>query len=167
MKPCVKCGVSDRNKSGDCKACARETAKRWRASHPYRVRVPGTSPCVKCGGSDRYPNGDCKPCARKRATVVHQARKSGPDAAEYQRQKTLQARLNKYRLTPAALIDMLKAQEGVCAICQTAKATHIDHDHETGRVRGILCHQCNIALGCFRDSPSNLRAALRYLERSE
>ena len=56
-----------------------------------------------------------------------------------------------------------------CGICGTDDPQgrhgnfHIDHDHETGEIRGVLCHNCNLALGHFQDDPEVLRAAIRYL----
>lgn len=67
-----------------------------------------------------------------------------------------------------------EAQGGVCAIClepETSKhrgrvrRLAIDHDHETGRIRGLLCTQCNTALGKFRDSESRLLRAVAYLRQ--
>jgi Autographiviridae endonuclease VII len=62
----------------------------------------------------------------------------------------------------------LASQDGRCAICRTdtwnGKGPHIDHSHETGALRGILCHKCNLGLGKFNDDPDLLRAAIRYLE---
>lgn len=59
---------------------------------------------------------------------------------------------------------MLVTQDGVCAICLTAPAVHVDHDHRTGAVRGLLCFRCNAALGQLDDDPLVLRRAARYLE---
>ena len=72
---------------------------------------------------------------------------------------------NSYGLTIADLDAMLLAQHGVCAICQTAPAAHVDHDHESGSVRGLLCFRCNAALGQLGDNPLVVRRAARYIER--
>jgi hypothetical protein len=53
---------------------------------------------------------------------------------------------------------------GLCAICREAPAAHVDHDHETGRVRGLLCFNCNGALGRFRDRRDLMLAAIAYLD---
>jgi hypothetical protein len=59
-----------------------------------------------------------------------------------------------------------------CNICDTRDSRgrwgglHIDHDHATGVVRGVLCNDCNLGLGRFRDEPALLRKAADYLERS-
>lgn len=58
---------------------------------------------------------------------------------------------------------MLAEQLGVCAICKEAPAEHVDHDHETGRVRGLLCFNCNGALGQFRDRTDLMLQAVAYL----
>ncbi|WP_244524233.1 endonuclease VII domain-containing protein [Geodermatophilus dictyosporus] len=60
---------------------------------------------------------------------------------------------------------MLEAQGGACAICEVQPAAHVDHDHDTGRVRQLLCFGCNGGLGQFKDDPTVLRAAARYVER--
>lgn len=62
---------------------------------------------------------------------------------------------------------MLAAQGGRCAICRQEpgrRALDVDHSHETGAVRGLLCELCNKGLGCFRDSLDALRRAVVYLE---
>lgn len=80
-----------------------------------------------------------------------------------------------FGLTLAQVIEMAAAQGGVCAICSqppnrvaaTGKVTDfdIDHDHETGRARGLLCSNCNRGLGLFGDDPERLLAAAAYLEK--
>jgi len=60
---------------------------------------------------------------------------------------------------------MFAEQDGLCAICREAKAEHVDHDHNTGRVRGLLCFNCNGALGQFRDRDDLMLRAIAYLGR--
>lgn len=63
---------------------------------------------------------------------------------------------------------MLDGQNGVCAICQqvdkSGRSLAIDHDHQTGFVRGLLCGSCNRGLGLFGDSPQRLLVASNYLQ---
>jgi hypothetical protein len=62
--------------------------------------------------------------------------------------------------------DLLVRQGGVCAICrEPANPLCIDHCHISGQVRGLLCNQCNLGLGIYRDDPARLRSAADYLER--
>jgi hypothetical protein len=82
---------------------------------------------------------------------------SASDQAKYLRRT--------YGMSVADLDAMLLAQHGVCAICQTAPAAHVDHDHQTDKVRGLLCFRCNAALGQLGDDPLVVRRAARYLER--
>lgn len=59
---------------------------------------------------------------------------------------------------------LFEAQGSICAICGSDSGTFgVDHCHNTGAVRGILCRQCNAGLGMFRDSPDRLRRAIEYL----
>jgi hypothetical protein len=60
---------------------------------------------------------------------------------------------------------MIRAQGGLCALCKTNPATQVDHDHKTGRVRGILCLHCNAGMGAFHDDPAIIERAIRYLEQ--
>ena len=70
----------------------------------------------------------------------------------------------RYGITSADVDAMVEAQGGVCAVCQERAPEHVDHDHLTGQVRGVLCSCCNQGLGNFRDRAQLLRAAVEYLE---
>lgn len=79
-----------------------------------------------------------------------------------------------YGLAQDDYLAMFDQQGGVCAICRqpetmtyrgNVKTLCVDHDHETGRVRGLLCAACNFVLGKFQDDPARLRTAAEYLER--
>jgi hypothetical protein len=71
----------------------------------------------------------------------------------------------KYGLTREEVAEMRNSQGGVCAICLKNEAAAIDHDHETGAVRALLCNSCNSILGFAGESPRILRQAALYLER--
>ncbi len=77
--------------------------------------------------------------------------------------------MHRYGISAEDADNLLVEQGGVCAICQKVPKQelripwHVDHDHETGKVRGILCHSCNTALGNFNDDPEILGRALNYL----
>ncbi|MFD8010391.1 endonuclease VII domain-containing protein [Streptomyces sp. NPDC058955] len=70
----------------------------------------------------------------------------------------------QYGITEAERDQMIAAQGGVCVICQEGPAEHVDHDHRTGKVRGVLCFSCKAALGQFKDRPDVIRRAAAYVE---
>ena len=77
----------------------------------------------------------------------------------------------KFGLTPEQYEEMVAAQHGGCAICgrvpEAGKTFHVDHDHESGAVRGLLCQPCNHALGLFQESSTVLGRACRYLNAAD
>lgn len=77
------------------------------------------------------------------------------------------ATLAQRHLTLANYQAMYATQDGRCAICKAAReplGLVIDHNHSTGKVRGLLCSGCNTGLGLFQDSPDMLEVAMEYLE---
>ena len=73
--------------------------------------------------------------------------------------------VRRHGITGAQADALVEAQGGRCAICGERPAEHVDHDHATGSVRGMLCFNCSGGLGRFRDRPELLRLAAAYLER--
>ena len=77
---------------------------------------------------------------------------------------------SRYGITLAQYRAMVEEQKGVCAICNSFTPTKshsrlcVDHDHSTGRIRGLLCNACNRGLGDFANSILRLRRATAYLE---
>jgi hypothetical protein len=139
------------------KQAAREYAKRRRAMDPKRDR--------EYRRKWRAANPDKVKAQILRSKLV----KGGlGDPARHRRN----ALARTYRITEARYAELLLAQGGRCAICQTDKgndkghALFIDHCHTTGTVRGLLCNRCNSALGYMADSPERLRLAADYLERA-
>ena len=110
-----------------------------------------------------------KYCSKSCGDRVRQARyrERNPDA---HRKWRLPAR---YGISLEQYEEMHAVQNGVCAICSrpetlVVRGSHprlvVDHDHETGKVRGLLCDYCNTGLGKFKDDPQALRAAADYIE---
>lgn len=96
----------------------------------------------------------CKPCHNKRSKASR-AKVGGSRTYHLTR---------RYGISAAEADHMLESQGGLCAICRSAPAEHVDHDHATGNVRALLCFNCNGGLGQFKDDPEVLRAAADYIE---
>jgi hypothetical protein len=133
---------------------------------------------------------ECKACnlARRRAKYAENPRPYIDRVLEWQREnrdRYLQ-RLRDYNGTPAKRLsnrkshlkrkygltleefdEMLAAQGGGCAICGNPEADNVDHDHVTGRVRGILCWNCNVGVGQFEDDEDRLAAATAYVTQDD
>ena len=114
----------------------------------------------------------CKEC--KSARTMEWRAKNKPIYNEYMRAKNKEHypknRLQRYGLVPAQYEEMLTAQEHKCAICKQSnpsekRALAIDHDHKTGKVRGILCYGCN-RLMVLLDNEALLAAAVAYKNKA-
>lgn len=80
--------------------------------------------------------------------------------------RRVEAHFLRYGITEFEWQDLQKKQGNLCAICggkQPGKVLCIDHNHATGAVRGLLCGNCNVGLGNFKDSPKILQSAIAYL----
>ena len=83
---------------------------------------------------------------------------------------TLVKRCARRGITPEQLIDAYERQEECCAICKTEIElidSAIDHNHETLKIRGLLCWRCNSGLGFFKDNQAHLAMAIEYLVRND
>lgn len=137
MKPCAKCG--------DVKPLTEFFADRSK-KHGYAAR--------------------CKQCKREdhreylRRTDGHRRRYQKNRLSERERHL-----VRKYGVTLAVYDEMYAEQGGRCAICekQQKRSFDVDHNHETGEVRGLLCTSCNRVLGHAGDSAERLMAAAEYL----
>ncbi len=115
------------------------------------VKDIGEFPRNKNTNSGRAPY--CKPCHNARGKLS-KVKVGGSRTYHLKR---------RYGITAADADAMLAAQGGLCAICRTAAAAHVDHDHLNGKVRGLLCFNCNGGLGQFKDRVDVLKAAVGYL----
>lgn len=78
-----------------------------------------------------------------------------------------QQRKYAYGLTPEAYDNMVREQDNKCKLClEEMIPPHVDHCHETKKVRGLLCKLCNAALGQFKDDPIRIARAVAYLEQA-
>lgn len=88
---------------------------------------------------------------------------------ESSRKSERKRKLKRYGLTEETYEALLVSQNNLCAICckknETKRDWHVDHCHTTGKVRGILCHYCNLGLGNFKDNKEYLENAIAYLSK--
>lgn len=151
------------------------------------ARGVGKSPtklCPRCGETKPreefgqrkggFTKTYCPPCwAEYDRERQRRHRENNPAVREAERVRNRSTTLRRYYgLTVDQYEAMVIAQGGVCAICgglQTHGRQHldVDHCHETGLIRGLLCSHCNRALGFLFDDPARLRAAIEYLERAK
>jgi hypothetical protein len=99
----------------------------------------------------------CKPCHNQRMKETSERLYGGHANFLLQR---------RYGVSADEVAEMVRQQGGTCAICRIKPAVHVDHDHATGRVRGILCFACNRGLGKVGDGAGVLQAMLVYLREN-
>lgn len=126
-----------------CKKCENRMVTEWRRKHPEK--------------------------SRKLANDSYHRRKHLPEMIAKLRRKNLAI----YGITIEHYEAMLESQNGVCAICEETepgktplgkeKMLAVDHDHDTGEVRGLLCSRCNQAIGGMRESEKLIKRMLKYL----
>lgn len=105
----------------------------------------------------------CKPCWYKQT----KSKLEGPERDRYLRMRRNNHLQKKYGITADQYDEMLKAQGSTCAICHKDKdriSFSVDHDHDTGRIRGILCENCNRGIGMFKHDVQLLELAINYLQ---
>lgn len=109
---------------------------------------------------------------RRAYSRAHRARRHAADPAAAREQDLAAERKRLYGLDEEAFVRLWNKQDARCAICRCdlsqlpARQQHVDHDHRTGKVRGILCQKCNQGLGMLGDTEAALVRALNYLRGS-
>lgn len=130
------------------KAAKRVYQKNYRAEHPE---------WVKASNKKYYAEHSEKEKTRNR-----QYRAEHP--VEVKACKRRYRLKRNFGLTPTDYDQMEREQNGCCKICGKQVKLHVDHDHVTGTVRGLLCHQCNTVLGLVGESRMTLRKMATYLQ---
>lgn len=152
-KICKKCDTSfepHTNNQLQCPTCIRKEGRAGKRTAPPK-------PCKTCGTVFTPTGANHKYCS--------------PDCKDHRKYYLK----NKYDLTLPQFNRMKEVFSTDCMICGAATAENsrgrhnmcIDHDHDTGKVRGILCHHCNCAIGMFRDDVVRMKQAIEYLQKSE
>lgn len=149
------------------KDAVRKKHKDWKATNPDKVKA----------NRARYYAGNKEAInARRKARVASNPDKEKERAKEYRKRRPEVFKKTwlkyQYGLTPAEREAMLAAQQYRCAIClsedpNTKKGWHVDHCHDTGRVRGLLCRRCNVGLGHFKDDTALLEKVVQYIRGTE
>lgn len=127
--------------------------------------------CQKCG-KRRQDRSFYRRADRKSGLQSHCKDCQSKSAQEWanknpERHKKNYARYRRrflYGISEEEFVALKKSQKGRCAICdRRPKKFHVDHNHRTGEVRGLLCPKCNLGLGLFDESPAHLLLAVAYL----
>lgn len=116
--------------------------------------------------------GGRRSCRCEKCKIKHRKESAARRQRETHRLRSMGVDVDTCRI-------LLAAQDNKCAICgreltpwesgpdgRSGKNTHVDHDHKTGKIRGVLCINCNMGLGCFKDDTKLLRRAFEYLDAS-
>lgn len=146
--------------------------------------------CIKCGEEKiHYAKGVCKKCycrhfnrktiKCKKCGKTTNKQRVGVCLTCYERGRDLDYRKSRklkenFGITQHDYMIVHESQNGCCAICGKQETTRhqsgtlrmlsVDHDHKTGKLRGLLCSKCNLGIGEFDDNPELLEAASNYLE---
>lgn len=145
-----------------CPKCS--TEKPWKEFHKSKSTVTGYQVyCKGCSGArhDAWRRQNLEKCR----VDQKKHRDANPERHKDYGRKAM------YGLAPGEYDRMLGAQKGKCAICQTETpggkgVFHVDHCHEEGHVRGLLCHHCNLGIGHLQHSVEVLEAAKNYLTQT-
>lgn len=131
------------------------------------MTVSGVKECTKCGSSENKFYGDHVWCGRCLNENTRDWERKNENKAYWISRNSYDKTL--YGLAKGERQKMLEEQRGLCAICEqmprTKRGLHLDHNHETGQNRGLLCHGCNVAIGNFGDDIELLQKAIKYLKK--
>jgi hypothetical protein len=183
-KVCIKCGVEQpttefyadkRNKSGlqgRCRNCQKNGRKHYTTFIFVAMKIcsvckkdkPRTD-FYKCSDTSTGLDSSCKECAKSREKSDKiQAYRKSPEAKRIKRERNF---IKTYGITIEEYDRISELQGNKCLICGgnswDGRHLAIDHNHKTGKIRGLLCSMCNRGLGMFKDSVLLLQKAEQYL----
>ncbi|MFF5362342.1 endonuclease VII domain-containing protein [Streptomyces scabiei] len=161
--------AKDKNRSDGLQVRCRECVAEYGAAH-YRRRREVMGKPVREKADVPAGHKLCRTCGEVKPHREWHRKSSASDGLSTRCKacRAVQGRQGhpkrQYGITEAERDGLIASQGGVCCICLAALPVHVDHCHETGRVRGVLCFSCNAALGQFKDRPDVMRRAATYVE---
>ena len=166
-RKCSKCGVDKtpsefRKNQYQCKPCHSASVIEWQRNNKERVREK----------SKRWYQNPTN-----RAKSLEGGRKRWKNISPEQKRRKYDAtnarhKIMLYGITSEQINEMVSKQKGVCALCGKLptngrwKKLVVDHDHQTGKIRGLLCNPCNVGLGALGDTIESIERAMSYLSLS-
>lgn len=172
-KPCKNGHLGARyTSSGNCIQCIADkrskphilTKGNPRASAENLRRADAA---MQSGFASYTPEKPCKRGHLKRCVTTHNCLDCAVARELKNKNRKWQRLENIYGLSKDGFFKMLHNQNEMCAICQciiSERKCHVDHCHEKGHVRGLLCSRCNQAIGLFKECPKAMMKAIKYLE---
>ncbi|MFJ1607538.1 endonuclease VII domain-containing protein [Streptomyces sp. NPDC088253] len=163
--------AADRNRRDGLQVRCRECVAEYSAAH-YRRRREAVGKSVRQRVDVPPGHKHCRTCGEIKPHSEWHRNATASDGLSTRCKacRAIQGReghlKRHYGMTEAERDGMVASQMGLCVICLKAPAVHVDHCHETGRVRGVLCFNCNSAIGKLGDDPDAVRRAAAYLEGS-
>lgn len=152
-----------------CRPCQRAKSRSYRERFPERIKAQGKAYRAKRPGYSADHSRKWRHENRER----HLASMRERDAKKRREDPLWDFRRNiaKYGLTIERYEAMYRAQNGACSACArvnvSGRRLAVDHDHATGKVRGLLCSRCNSAIGLARESKDILLNLFQYLDKHE
>jgi hypothetical protein len=141
MKQCTKCRkklpkTSFHKKRAECKLCIKVQHKKYVLENPEK---------------------------RKQAHD-NWYKRSKKHKSEYYQKNHIKTKAKIYDISVEELTNLFNKSNGICAICNKKSNLSVDHDHKTGKVRGLLCPRCNFGIGNLGDDITILKSAIEYLK---
>ncbi|MGX1674735.1 endonuclease domain-containing protein [Streptomyces sp. NPDC055400] len=165
----LKSFAADRNRRDGLQPRCRECVAEYSAAH-YRRRREAVGKAVREKVDVSSGHKLCRTCGEIKPHSDWHRNATASDGLSTRCKvcRAIQGRgdhlKRKHGITEVERDELIASQMGICCICRAAPAAHVDHCHETGRVRGVLCFSCNAALGQFKDRPDAIRRAAAYVE---
>ena len=166
-RKCAKCGVTKplsefRKNQYECKPCHSASVVEWQRNNKDKARA-------------KFKRWYQNPINREKSLAG--SRKRWKNISPEQKRRKYDAtnarlKVALYGITVSEINAMASKQNGLCALCGKPptsgrwKKLVVDHDHQSGKIRGLLCNPCNVGLGALGDTIGSIEKALVYLRRS-